>query len=271
MYRRIISFCVILLLSLSVHAQNNYQEAMQQGDAAVKRKEFKLAIDKYFAAEAFAPSHQNTIKEKVKFTFNRIEELRQEAIRLKKHTDSLLLEAQHLRDSAERATLEQERLKNQALIAERTKDSLRIEEKKLRKISEESLKKLENFQQTVLGSGFQGGIVISWADSTGKKGVIASKHDLGSFTWKEALDTCDKLILEGYDDWRLPDRTELAVLYAAKNVVGGFNESYYWSRDNAGFMKINAWCALFRSGFPTGKSKNKKYSVRAVRTFTIVD
>ena len=68
----------------------NYAEAMKQGDAAFKNGQYKLAIDKYFAAEAFDPTKKETVKKKVKLTFDRIEELRQDAINSKRDAENAL-------------------------------------------------------------------------------------------------------------------------------------------------------------------------------------
>jgi hypothetical protein len=50
---------------LSAKGQNNYAEAKKQGDAAFKKGQYKLAIDKYFAAEAFDPTKKDMVTEKL--------------------------------------------------------------------------------------------------------------------------------------------------------------------------------------------------------------
>jgi len=56
-------------------AQSNYTEAVQQGDAAFKKGEYKTAINKYFAAEAFDPTKKEAVKGKVNVVFDKIETL----------------------------------------------------------------------------------------------------------------------------------------------------------------------------------------------------
>lgn len=257
--------CMILLAT--ANGQRNYEEAIKQGDAAFKQGQFKLAIDKYFAAEAFEPTKKDSVNKKVKLTFDRIEALRQEAIKLKNDADKLLAEAENQRKIADSARLEKEKQADLAREAENKADSLRLKEEAQKIIAEQNLRDFQELKKTVIGTRYQGGIVISWTDSTGKHGVIAAEKDLGEYSWQEAKDVCNNLVLEGFDDWRLPDRTELAVLYGIRNVVGGFTKKYYWSSTTAGFMKIKAWTELFNSGFPTGKYKNKKSFVRPVRDF----
>ncbi|MCB0535393.1 MAG: hypothetical protein KDD14_24510, partial [Saprospiraceae bacterium] len=64
------------LLAFSAQAQNNYTEAIQQGDAALRRGQYKTAINKYFAAEAFDPSKKAVVQGKVNKAFDAIEALR---------------------------------------------------------------------------------------------------------------------------------------------------------------------------------------------------
>ncbi len=75
--------CLLFLffLPLAAQAQNNYTQAIQQGDAALRRGEYKTAIKKYFAAEAFDPSKKDVVQRKVEVAFDKIEALRVEAER----------------------------------------------------------------------------------------------------------------------------------------------------------------------------------------------
>lgn len=250
--------CILCLFNAK--AQRNFTEAISMGDAAFKKGQFKLAIEKYFAAEAFDPGKKDMVNEKVKITFDRIETLRQEAIRLKKEADLHVKEAELQRSIADSARIQAQVQAELAREAKKTAENLAENVK-------QAYTHLQNLKENVIGARYKGGIVISWTDSTGKQGVIAADQDLGKFSWQEAKDTCENLILNGFDDWRLPTRTELAVLFAHKNVVGGFQENFYWSANEAGFLQINAWCQLFSSGFQTGKGKGKSFLVRPVRDF----
>ena len=84
-------FC-LLCLHPAARAQRSYAEAIQMGDAAFRRGEYKTAVDKYFAAEAFDPSKKETVKEKVNAVFDIIERLRGEADRAKKEAQDALAE-----------------------------------------------------------------------------------------------------------------------------------------------------------------------------------
>lgn len=69
----------LIIISLSVVAQSNYNEAIQQGDEAKKRGDFSTAISKYFAAEAFDPSKKEVVRKKINETFQKVTDLRKEA------------------------------------------------------------------------------------------------------------------------------------------------------------------------------------------------
>ena len=70
-------FCMILFVATK--GQGNYAEAIKEGDNAFSRQQYKTAINKYFAAEAFDPTKKDEVKVKVNRVFDRIEALRTEA------------------------------------------------------------------------------------------------------------------------------------------------------------------------------------------------
>lgn len=72
----LISFMV---LSSFILGQSSYLEAIQQGDAAFKKGEYKTAVNKYFAAEAFDPTKKEVVKIKVNQVFDKVESLKNEA------------------------------------------------------------------------------------------------------------------------------------------------------------------------------------------------
>ena len=68
-----------------------------------------------------------------------------------------------------------------------------------------------------------------------------------------------------YDDWFLPSKDELNLLYLERDVVGGFAKFSYYSssQDN----NISAWYHNFIDGIQGKVLKNIKRRVRAVRAF----
>ncbi len=68
-----------------------------------------------------------------------------------------------------------------------------------------------------------------------------------------------------YGDWYLPSLFELNLLYLKSGVVGGFDNSTYWSsteRDDAMTYEIN-----FNFGNQSYSGKHNSYRVRAIRAF----
>ena len=80
-----------------------------------------------------------------------------------------------------------------------------------------------------------------------------------------AANIADNYTLNGYDDWFLPSKDELNLLYQQKDVVGGFAVDYYWSSTEGGSGYARA------QGFDVGNQeygdKNYPLRVRAVRAF----
>jgi len=81
-----------------------------------------------------------------------------------------------------------------------------------------------------------------------------------------AANIADNYTLNGYDDWFLPSKDELSLLYQQKDVVGGFTTDYYWSS-----TEVNNGTALMQqfvgNGFQGGYGKDFTLRVRAVRAF----
>ena len=83
-----------MIVFVTAWGQRNYTEAMRQGDDAFNKQHYKIAINKYFAAEAFDPAKKDEVKEKVNKAFDAIEALRKKA-------EDALIEAQKQKEKAE--------------------------------------------------------------------------------------------------------------------------------------------------------------------------
>jgi len=152
-----------------------------------------------------------------------------------------------------------------------------------------------------IGDSYQGGIVAYISDVMGEHGLIAAPNDQstniawwnGNYTVTGAIGTaigtgqsnttaivqtqgpgnyaaklCDDFVLNGYNDWFLPSRDELDILYQNRNLIGGFTTDYYWSSSEDYYT--SAWCQNFGSGLKSSGNKDGTYAasrVRAVRAF----
>jgi hypothetical protein len=119
-----------------------------------------------------------------------------------------------------------------------------------------------------IGDDYVGGIVF-YLDDTGSHGLVASDTDFrGTRTWDEAIMACKTSKKNGYSDWFLPDREQLAQLYLRRSVVGGFApNNAYWSSTESDIPDC-AWLQYFSTGSQYRNfGKNYLFYVRAVRAF----
>jgi hypothetical protein len=77
---------------------------------------------------------------------------------------------------------------------------------------------------------------------------------------------CDTLESGGYDDWFLPSKTELNLMYLnlKERGVGGFSTAQYWSSSEENDYP---WAQQFNDGRQNRYQKHNTYSVRAIRQF----
>ena len=119
------------------------------------------------------------------------------------------------------------------------------------------------------GTGITGADGISIG--TGAQNTI--DIEAGCTTVGTAADICANLLLNGFNDWFLPSKDELNLMYdnigqgdaLGLGNVGGFVSIYYWSSTEVGLL--DAWLQNFANGSQLGSSKNYTTYVRAVRAF----
>ncbi len=84
--------------------------------------------------------------------------------------------------------------------------------------------------------------------------------DLGKMNWEDAQTQC-ALLGEG---WRLPTIIELLLMYEKKDIIGGFDNNYYWS--SLEYNDSYVWYFTFSSGSSDYNYNSSAYFVRAVRS-----
>lgn len=166
--------------------------------------------------------------------------------------------------------------------------------------------RFKNETQLAVGMYYKGGI-IAYLDNTNQHGFIAAPENqsdgiewgghgtttgatgtaigtgesntttivemLGNGSYAAKL--CDDLVINDYNDWFLPSKDELNILYQNRNVIGGFTidsgSSYYssyWSSSES--SSGSAWLQDFRNGEQKNTCNPCKFAnfrVRAVRAF----
>ncbi len=158
-----------------------------------------------------------------------------------------------------------------------------------------------------IGESFGGGIVF-YKDASNEHGLIAAPSDQsdgiqwynGSYLRTNATPTlpftglgntnqiiavqgdgnyaaklCADLVLNGFDDWYLPAKSELVELYNERKNVGGFSDNFYWAstendNDIGAWRDSLAWYVNFTdslNGYKNCYYKNFNARVRAIRAF----
>ncbi len=147
-----------------------------------------------------------------------------------------------------------------------------------------------------IGASYGGGIIF-YIDNTGKHGLISAASDQsagaewgcegtsipGTSTaigWGQANTTsivnicstpgiaariCNDLVLNNFDDWFLPSKDELNLMYLQKNMIGIAGIDYWSSSESGAFY---GWTQYFSfNGQQNYVAKQNAYYVRAVRAF----
>jgi hypothetical protein len=86
---------------------------------------------------------------------------------------------------------------------------------------------------------------------------------------------CDRLEYGGYDDWYLPSKNELGLMYMNLKVdgIGGFGSEWYWSSSQDD-SQVGVWTQNFGNGGQSSNgftysvgNRSQSHNVRAIRQF----
>ncbi|MGL4346564.1 MAG: DUF1566 domain-containing protein [Chitinophagaceae bacterium] len=81
--------------------------------------------------------------------------------------------------------------------------------------------------------------------------------------WNDAVEQCKTSRTGGYDDWRLPTKEELNIMYNKKHIIGNFSPVSYWSGTEDGSTR--AWAHYFPNGSQNSTPKTIGYYIRCIR------
>jgi hypothetical protein len=121
-----------------------------------------------------------------------------------------------------------------------------------------------------LGLNAELGGYVFFVTPNGKHGLVAASIDQSSSsTWFDAQNNISNPANhdtngKNFTDWRLPTKHELNLMFLAKDDIGGFFITDYWSSTESEF---GAWNQNLDSGQQYENAKSDPYSVRAIRAF----
>lgn len=97
--------------------------------------------------------------------------------------------------------------------------------------------------------------------------LIATDSDSGTAGTQphQAAQYCADLIAHGQDDWYLPAKNELNILYGNHAAIGNFETSGTWYWSSSEFDIYYAWRQRFSDGYQSYTSGHAKYNTNAVR------
>ena len=126
-----------------------------------------------------------------------------------------------------------------------------------------------------------------FANETNKSSVVTDKihtiywqdnlsSEKSSEDWDDAVEYCDKLVLNSIDKWRLPTFNELLSIVdytrvnpAINPVFEYVNEGTYWTSIDFSASRSRAWTIDFRTGKTYYSYKTTNHSVRCVKDIPV--
>jgi len=129
-------------------------------------------------------------------------------------------------------------------------------------------------------SSFKNGGYVVWEKDG--KGLVVCLVDIGAFKSDQVDSSCTNFSLNGYNDWKVPSKDELNLLYNFSKLDVGYFQVFYWSSTTAndGQGKIGQAFESISYGMQAGEQSSGKKSlgyvgngqyidiyVRPVRTF----
>ena len=121
-----------------------------------------------------------------------------------------------------------------------------------------------------IGDRMADGTVYAGISPDTNKPMYATPKDAKlTMKWKQAMEYAARLDAHGHQDWHVPTKSELNVLFQNRAAIGGFNVSgsnpagWYWSSSQT--SNYGAWAQRFSDGGQDGYLKGTVSSLRLVR------
>lgn len=129
------------------------------------------------------------------------------------------------------------------------------------------IEKITNYSvkpRAVVSTYKYGGYVVNEQNG---HGLVVAMGDIGTMNWYEAKAKCDDLVLNGFNDWRLPTKEELQIIFNnfVKKDIGFYYQKIFWSSTEIDINSVT--CVQFHYCDFADVNKAQNYSVLAVRTF----
>lgn len=113
-----------------------------------------------------------------------------------------------------------------------------------------------------IGDTGPGGGIVFYIDGNR---YYEAKEVFIAYKWQTAINKCEEYCANGYDDWYLPTKYELNLIYQNLRKTGKVSGvTSYWSSSQNG---DKAWLQNFGSGTQTLSYKALNYCLWAVRAF----
>jgi uncharacterized protein DUF1566 len=114
-----------------------------------------------------------------------------------------------------------------------------------------------------------GTVFVGTSPETGKAMYATPADAKLTYTFNQAKDYAATLDANGHQDWRVPSKSELNVLFSSRAAIGGFNETgsgpagWYWS--SSPLYGLHGWAQRFSDGGQYGYVRGNVSSLRCVR------
>lgn len=125
------------------------------------------------------------------------------------------------------------------------------------------------------GDAYQEGIIVTLLEKGQpgyeKKvphGLLVAKQDAGKMLkWLEAIQLAKDFRLGDVDQWRVPNKEELSLLYVHRQLIGGFQVGNYWTSQPSKEDPNGAYVINFYNGYTYTEYRETPVHVRLIRKF----